>query len=197
MNGEQIRQARELLGFTQTELAQRAGMRQSAIAQIEAGIYRPSDGAAEAIAIQTGFDLSFFRQETPPADFPIGTILYRTQARVSARDKAMAHRMAQLMFDLVLMMRTKLKPIPVLIPRNNEPPEIAAHLTRASMGLSPDSPVSNLINALERAGVLVMQLPFPVEGLDGFSSWVGMNHDTPRNLSAFRKDRVSNPLHHC
>jgi Zn-dependent peptidase ImmA (M78 family)/transcriptional regulator with XRE-family HTH domain len=179
MNGERIRQAREILGLTQTELSLRAGIAQSAIAQIEAGIYVPSDAAVQAIAMQTGFDVAFLKQAKPPAEFPIGSILYRTQAKVNPKDKARAHRIAQFMFDMVLTMRTKLKDIPVLIPRTSEPPKIAAEIARASLGLSPESPVANLINALERAGVLVLQLPFAVEGLDGFSSWVGINHDTP------------------
>src|SRR5690349_18776214 len=112
MNGDRIRQAREILGLTQSELAQRAGIAQSAIAQIEAGIYRPSDSAVQSIAMQTGFDVSFLKQEKAPAEFPIGTILYRTQAKVNAKDKAKAHRVAQLMFEMVLMMRAKLKDIP-------------------------------------------------------------------------------------
>jgi Zn-dependent peptidase ImmA (M78 family)/transcriptional regulator with XRE-family HTH domain len=179
MIGERIRQAREILGLTQVELAQGAGIAQSAIAQIEAGVYVPSDSALQAIAIQTGFDLAFLKQEKPPADFPVGSILYRTQAKVNAKDKARSHRIAQFMFEMVLVMRTKLKDIPVMIPRAAEPPEMAAQIARASIGLSPESPVPNLINALERAGVLVLQLPLAVEGLDGFSSWVGVNHDIP------------------
>jgi Zn-dependent peptidase ImmA (M78 family) len=35
------------------------------------------------------------------------------------------------------------------------------------------------MGAIERAGVLVLRIPIHVEGLDGFSSWVGLNHDIP------------------
>lgn len=179
MNGERVRQARELTGYTQRELADQAGVVQSAIAQIESGFYSPSESVLAAIALKTGFDISFFRQSAPPADFPIGTVLYRTQAKVTSRQKARAHRLAQLMFELAETMRRRLKDIPALIPRTDEPVPIAAQLARDSLGLSPDSPIPNLINALERAGVLVLELPLEVAGLDGFSSWVGPNHERP------------------
>jgi Zn-dependent peptidase ImmA (M78 family)/transcriptional regulator with XRE-family HTH domain len=177
MYGDRIRQARELAGITQEELAAFAGVRQSAIAQIESNAYTPSDAVLEAIAIRTGFDLAFLKQSTPPAEFPIG--LYRCQAKVRPKDKARAHRTAQLMFEIAQLMRSRLRDIPVTIPRTTEPPEVAAGIARASLGFSPDSPITNLVNAIERAGVMVLTLPLQVDGLDGFSSWVGPAHDIP------------------
>ena len=179
MHGERIRQARELSALTQLELARRSGVAQSAIAQIEAGVYVPSDSVLQAIALQTGFDIGFLRQEKPPAEFPIGSCLYRAQAKVSPKDKARAHRIAQLIFEVVLAMRSKLRDVPALIPRTSEPPEVAAQIARASLGFSPESPIPNLMGAIERAGVLVLKLPVVVKGFDGFSSWVGLNHDIP------------------
>ncbi len=179
MHGERIRQARELAALTQIDLARRSGIAQSAIAQIEAGVYVPSDSVLEALALQTGFDVGFLKQGKPPAEFPIGSCLYRAQAKVASKDKARAHRIAQLMFEVVLAMRHKLRDVPVLIPRTSEPPEVAAQIARASLGFSPESPIPNLMAAIERAGVLVLRIPVVVEGFDGFSSWVGLNHDIP------------------
>jgi Zn-dependent peptidase ImmA (M78 family)/DNA-binding XRE family transcriptional regulator len=179
MHGERIRQARELSALTQTELAQRAGITQPAVAQIESGVFIPSDSVLQAIALQTGFDIGFLKQEKPPAEFPIGSFLYRSQAKVTTKDKARAHRIAQLMFEIASVMRSQLRDIPILIPRTSEPTEEAARIARASLGFSPESPIANFINALERAGVLVLQIPLEVEGLDAFSSWVGLNHDIP------------------
>lgn len=179
MHGERIKQARELSGLTQTELANRSGVRQSAIAQIESNLFVPSDSVLQAIAIHTGFDIGFLKQDRPPAEFPIGSFLYRAQAKVSGKERAQAHRTAQLMFEIASIMRSRLMDIPALIPRTNEPPEVAATITRASLGLSPQSPISNLMSAVERAGVLVLKLPLLIDGLDGFSAWVGPNHDIP------------------
>jgi Zn-dependent peptidase ImmA (M78 family)/DNA-binding XRE family transcriptional regulator len=179
MFGDRIRQARELSGMTQSELASKSGLRQSSIAQIESGAYAPSDATLQGIAIHMGFDVGFLRQDKPPAEFPIGSFLYRSQAGVSSRDKSRAHRTAQLMFEIAQVMRPRLKDVPVLLPRTSEPPERAAQIARASLGFSPDSPIPNLINAVERAGAMVLSLPLDISGLDGFSAWVGINHDIP------------------
>lgn len=179
MYGERIRQARELCGLTQAELAEGVGVRQSAIAQIESDAYTPSDSVLQAIAIKTGFDIAFLKQDQPPAEFPIGSALYRSQAKVKPKDKARAHRTAQLMFEIVQAMRPKLRDIPVTIPRIAEPADVAARIARTSLGCSPESPIPDLVNAIERAGVLILRLPLQVDGLDGFSAWVGPNHDIP------------------
>ena len=179
MVGERVRQIRELMGWTQSELASILGVVQSAVAQIESGAYLPTDAALERLAFKTSFDLSFFKQSSPPAQFPLGTFLYRAQAKVSAKDKARAHRHAQLIFEFILRMRKNLKPIPVLLPRTSEGPEIASRAVRGAMGLSPDGPIPNLTASIERLGVIVIELPRTLEGLDGFSSWVGLNAELP------------------
>lgn len=179
MFGDRIRQARELAFLTQSELAHKCNIAQSAIAQIESGVYVPSDSVLHSIAYHTGFGVDFLKQGKPPAEFPIGSFLYRAQAKVKSKEKARAHRLAQLMFEIALAMRSKLKEIPVLIPKTSEPAEIAAQITRAALGFSPDTPITSLVGAIERAGVLVLSIPIEIPGLDGFSSWVGLNHDIP------------------
>lgn len=179
MKGERIKQARELAGLTQAELAERAAVAQSAIAQIEAGIYEPSQSVLEAISEHTGFDSAFLSRETAPADFPLSSLLYRSQSKVSAKDKAKAHRLAQLMFELAVRMRLRLRDIPAMLPRLSEDPISCAGLTRSSLGLSPDTPLQNLTATLERAGVLILRLPLEIEGLDGFSAWVGPTQNIP------------------
>ena len=180
MSAERIRQARELCSLTQEELAKKIGISQPAIAQIESGQYTPSPSMEQSIALHTGFDLSFLRKPEPPVDFPVGSILYRSKAKVSARDRVRAHRLAQLLFEIVSSLKAKLRPIPVVLPRLNEQNPIeAAKLARSSLGLSPDTPIQNIMSVVERAGVLVLRLPLEIEGLDGFSAWVGKNHETP------------------
>lgn len=179
MNGERIRQARELCGFTQTELARRADVAQSAVAQIEADVYEPSEAVLEQIAKQTGFDIAFLKRQDPPANFPLASLLYRSQAKVAACDKARAHRLAQLMFELVLTMRKRLRDIPVMLPRISEDCVTSARLTRSNLGLSPDTPIPSVIGVLERAGVLILRLPLEIDGLDAFSGWAGPLQNIP------------------
>lgn len=179
MKGERIRQARELCGLTQSELAERAGVAQSAIAQIESDVYSPSDAVLHSIAISTGFDLAFLKLEEPPPNFPFASTLYRSLLKVSAKDKARAHRVAQLMFELVSRMRKRFRDMPVMLPRTTEDPLTSARIARSNLGLSPNTPIPSIIAAVERAGVLVLNLPIEIDGLDGFSAWVGPSQSIP------------------
>ena len=74
--GERVKQARDIFGLTQEELATKVGVQQSAIARIENDTLSPSLDLLEAISRQTGFLPSFFEQE-PVDNFPLGTLAFR------------------------------------------------------------------------------------------------------------------------
>jgi Zn-dependent peptidase ImmA (M78 family)/transcriptional regulator with XRE-family HTH domain len=168
--GDRVRQARESLGLTQTELAERLDVGQAMIAQLESGRRQPSADLLTRISFLTGYPLSFFRQ---PAldDFPMGSLLYRARTSVSARQRVRAFRIAQTYFECVKRLREQLDVPAVRLPRLREDAVTAAQLTRSALGLSPDGPVRNLVRVLERSGVIVLQLPLRVAGLDAFSAW--------------------------
>ena len=134
---------------------------------------------SQALAIHTGFDLGYLRRIEAPVEFPEGTLLYRSRAKVSPRDKTKARRLAQLLFELVCELRGGFRAIPVTLPQSRETPIEAAKLARSQLGLSPDTPIKNIMSVLGRAGVLVLKVPLDVEGLDGFSACVGRDHDVP------------------
>lgn len=52
--GERIKKVREILGYTQTEFADRIGLGFSSISKIETGINRPSPGTVRAICHEFG-----------------------------------------------------------------------------------------------------------------------------------------------
>jgi Zn-dependent peptidase ImmA (M78 family) len=54
----------------------------------------------------------------------------------------------------------------------HESPAVAARLTRSALGLSPEKPISNVVNALETNGVLVLGLPIILPKRDAFSAWI-------------------------
>jgi Zn-dependent peptidase ImmA (M78 family)/transcriptional regulator with XRE-family HTH domain len=177
VNGERVRHARELRDLTQAALAQHIGVNQSTIAQIESGLIQPSDEIVKAIALRTGLVPSFFRQDSGP-DFPQGSLLFRCRASTAAREKAQAYRAAQTMFEVADKLAASIKQIPVRIP-TTEPStdsKTAAQMTRVALGLSPDKPLLNLINAVEKAGVLVLALPEKFEKVDAFSVWGSDSH---------------------
>jgi Zn-dependent peptidase ImmA (M78 family) len=58
------------------------------------------------------------------------------------------------------------------LPRiQDEDVKTAAVMTRNALGIEPDVPVRNLVNRLEKAGVVVLSIPFEIHGHDAFSLW--------------------------
>src|SRR6266550_7558545 len=99
INGDRLRQVRELSGLTQTGLAKRLGISQSTIAYIERDRLQPSEDLIESISVQTGFPIPYFHQEST-GEFPQGSLLlFRARMSLTARDLARAHRLAQTLFE--------------------------------------------------------------------------------------------------
>ncbi len=177
ISGERVKQARELRGLTQAQLADRIGKDQSTIAYIEMGSFQPSDEVLGAIAIQTGFPPSFFRQ-SPRAGFPSGSLQFRAR-RMSAGHRTQVHQYAKTLWESAEKMAEQINELPVRVPRLTESPETAADVTRSELGLEPDKPVPHVINAVERAGVLVLTVPLPLEKWDAVCMWAGEETKRP------------------
>ena len=173
VNGDRVRQVRELLGWTQTAFAQRLNVEQATIARIEKGDRQPSASLLEAIALQTGFPLAFFQQPSGP-DFPMGSLLFRAHATTTTRDRTEAYRYAQIIYEMADRLAARVTPIPLRLPQLSETPHVAARITRSMLGLSPDTPIPTLLSVVERAGVLVLAIPVDVEERDAFSLWAGV-----------------------
>lgn len=172
--GDRVKQAREFCGLTQTEFARRVAVSQPAIAQIEAGQKNPSEALLEAIAFQTGFPVAFFRREGV-ANFPLGSLVFRARKAMTAKERDQVYRHGQIIYEGVSRMAGRLELGALRVPRlqkgDFESPAHAATLTRAALGLSPDTPIPNLMNAVERAGVLVIGLPLQCNRADAYSLW--------------------------
>src|SRR5215213_10240203 len=97
---ERIRQVRELRKLTQTDVADRLHVTQGSIAQIERGRTKAPDRLVDAFALLTGFPVAFFHRP-PSDDFPLGSLLFRAHAGVSAQDRNEIYRYAQVAFDMV------------------------------------------------------------------------------------------------
>jgi Zn-dependent peptidase ImmA (M78 family)/transcriptional regulator with XRE-family HTH domain len=184
INGERVKQAREFCEFSQTELANRIGITQPAIAEIESDRFKPSEEVIIKIAFQTGFPVSFFKQKQD-IDIPLGSLLFRSSQKATVREINCLHRNAQIIYTCLLdFLYKNVKDIPVRIPIiNNETPSEAAKITRSALGLSPDKPIGNLFQILEQAGVAIIILPMSSSTVKAFSFWVG-SYD-PRPVIAF------------
>jgi Zn-dependent peptidase ImmA (M78 family)/transcriptional regulator with XRE-family HTH domain len=171
--GERVREARELVGLSQRELAERVGIDRSAIAHIEAGAWQPRPEVIDSIGSQLGFPPVFFEDDAS-VEFPLGSLLFRAPASITATEKAQAHRYGQLIYRVTRPLLDRVRVPAVTIPRlPGSDPEAAAARTRASMGLSPDTPIRHLVNSIERAGVLVLAIPIQMPRREAYSLWVG------------------------
>ncbi len=167
--GERIRQAREIRGLTQRQLAQKVKRHSSLIAQIEVGMKTVSEELLGLISMATNFPVSFFLRP-PLAEFPLGGILFRARSNVSRKALVEAARNAEYSFDIGLSLAKHCRDLPVLLPLLLQSPVACARATRNAMGIAPREPVPNLVRALERLGVWIIALP-TLEGRDAFCVW--------------------------
>jgi Zn-dependent peptidase ImmA (M78 family)/transcriptional regulator with XRE-family HTH domain len=186
ISGDRVRQIRELRGYTQTELARRVGVRQSAIAQVESGLLVPSEATLHAIALQLGFPLTFF-QQGPAPEFPLGSLMFRALRSTSARDRAQARRYGETVYEAAMRLADHVTEahsgdLPQM--KDAVPPVRAAEVTRATLGMSRDDPISHVINVIERAGVLVLGLPVALKKRDAFSAWMTTKEGARRAVIA-------------
>jgi Zn-dependent peptidase ImmA (M78 family)/transcriptional regulator with XRE-family HTH domain len=182
ISGDRIRQAREIKGITQAELAKAAGVDQSHISLLERDAREPSQAVLEKISLSTGFPIAFFRREPGPG-FPLGSLLFRKRksAQVPQIELDQLRQVSRLMFEVWRAMSEEFKEIDIRVPRipGEKNPTRAAKITRAALGLSPDTPIKHLITTLEKSGVSVIELQSDTEDHDAFSLWVDTEPRTP------------------
>src|SRR5271155_4224940 len=84
VNGQRVRQARELRGLTQTALAELLGIDQTMVAHMERGTKQPSAEVLEHLASELQLSEDFFRQANSP-EFPTGSLLFRAKSGIGKR----------------------------------------------------------------------------------------------------------------
>ncbi len=176
---ERIRQARELRGLTQSELADRAGVTQPAVTQVERGLRTPSLQLITAFSVTTGLPISFFEEPPTSGEFPLGTLLFRARADLRAQPRDQARVYAHLTLEAVQKLEQRVRGLPLQLPRLSEEPKLAAAVTRAMLGLAPNTPIPHLLHVVERAGVLVLAVSLTLSACDAFSAWAGPEAQRP------------------
>ncbi|MGH9376872.1 MAG: helix-turn-helix domain-containing protein [Terriglobia bacterium] len=177
-NGKRIRQVRELRGWTQNELARRAGVSQGAIAQLEGGFKDASQGLIESIATQTRFPISFFASQ-PAAEFSLNILLFRAHASMTRREAVQAARYSEIMYELALALWSRIELKTPSFPRSPRNPEAAAREIRRLLNLPATEPIPHVINVVERCSILVLALPTNSARQDAFSLWSNGDQKNP------------------
>jgi Zn-dependent peptidase ImmA (M78 family)/DNA-binding XRE family transcriptional regulator len=167
-----IKQVRELCGWTQVELAGKLCIKQPTLAQLENFTENPSRRVLDGLAELTDFLPDYFSKPIT-VDFPMGSLLFRAHASMTNRHRVEAYRHAQLLHEIWSEIAERVNELPVRIPQLKEDPVLAARLTRAQLGISPDTPIAHVLNTVEKAGVILLCIPVNLEKRDAFSLWAG------------------------
>lgn len=174
MIGERVKLAREARQLTQTQLAGAAGISQGTLSDLEKGhITQPSPATVAAIARATTFPLSFFHLGPLP-DFPEGNYrkLKRGTTKVAAQVRAEVRQLAEVVLRAEQLVQ--LPPIlvePVKQVGTLEDVEDIAGEVRQALGLGRIDPITNMMRAIERGGIVVVTLATETEDHSGFSAW--------------------------
>lgn len=190
--GDRIRQVREYMGWTQTELATQLMVSQAFVAYMESGVAKPPMDAVTTLVFKSGFPVSFFEAPTDAMDFPLGSLLFRAHADMKEREQRVVHRHAQMAYEVVrhLLASRIIRDVPVRVPRTTErDPEHAAIIARSELGLSNDSPVKHVVATMEAAGVVVIALPRSFARGDAFSAWAFADESRRRPVVVLSADR--------
>lgn len=173
-NPDMLSLARDLNGFTQTDLVERLTlpMSQGRLSKIENGLIAPSDEDVDALAKATGFRREFFFhphiRRAEPATY------HRKRQKLTRADwskiysRAEIYRIAAslLLKSLELAPTHKMPPIIDPDERGGRVEEIA-NSVRQFWSL-PRGPVEDVTALLESAGIVVVPFDFGTELCDGF-----------------------------
>lgn len=171
-SGKRVRQARELNGMTQSELADRLGVSQGLIAQIEGSFKLASPELIQKIAVQTKrFDPSFFYRE-PLVEFLPESVMFRAMSRMTRNEETEARRYAEVVCEMAGLLLRYIKPMEFKL-RSALSTDVvdAARRVRNLLGLSEEQPLPHLLREIEKSGVLALTLPISLPKRDALSLW--------------------------
>lgn len=174
MNGEQLKRAREIRGYTQTDLANDPDIdvSQAAIARIEQNLLEPSDDLIDRLARKLDFPVGFFH-EPNSFDFPQGSFLFRCLKALRSKKRTQITQTAWAGFKMYDSMAKRLNVKPSTFPRLTDHGIFSTtQILRSALGIESDKPIRNLVNLLERAGVVIIAIPLDIHEHDGFSVWI-------------------------
>ena len=168
---ERLRLARELKEWSQAELAGRLGVTPAAVSQFETGATRPGPDALDRMIGVLGVPGQFF--SLPLTETHDG--FFRSLRRTSVTHRRHARALAHIAHDLMVTAGTS-RLCPVSVPQipiadlhaPREELEEAARRVRRAFGM-PGGPVPNVVEVLEKHGVLLIRLPLDTADVDAFS----------------------------
>lgn len=180
-DAERLTVARELRGLTRQDLAEKIGKTPSAVSQFESGRARPDGQTVGRLMLALGMPASFFAKTPDAAPFaliPLDHCHFRSLRSATQRDRRMLLARGSLVCGLLAFLERKVE-LPVervthlaAAPSSTEAIEDIALEARKRWGLGL-GPIGNMINLLERNGVVVIPVDERCREVDAFSLWNG------------------------
>lgn len=168
---ERITQARELGGFSKTELAELLHVSPAAVAQWESGVKHPTAENIELMARCLGVPMQLLVTPKPPELLRRGPLTFRAFSSAKTRRlNRRAERLAELVAEIYLWLDERVS-FPAAVLPDTEPGieiEEAARVCRKTWGLA-DRPLLKLGELLESKGLTFGAASFGEQGFDAFS----------------------------
>ena len=172
---EMVGLRRRMIGMSQADIERETSISQAAISKIEQGLKEPSDEQIEKLALALNCKASFFFQREREYGPPISAHpMYRKKASVGQKvlDKVIAELSIRLGHARTLLQSVEFEP-ELRVPHYdadeyiNRIDEVAGMVRRA--WYVPRGPIRNLMEYVERAGILVVLSEMESAKIDGVS----------------------------
>jgi len=174
-NPSMVTLAREALGLTQGELADRIGVAQGTLSKIEAGVLEPTSETLNLLVVELMVPETFFLQRALLTGPSISEFFHRRRQDVPAKLLRQAHATINI---ILLHLGRLLRSAEIPDCRISKQDVDAYHsvgevarAVRAMWGL-PSGPIQNLIDTVEAAGGVVIRCAFGSPRIDAISRWV-------------------------
>lgn len=170
-NPKMITLGREYRGLSQSELAKELGVTQGYLSKVEQGLIAVGDSVIDKFAKALGFPTEFFLR---PGDVFPPNLYYRKRAKTTTKTLTKAeaemniHRLN--LQSLLQSVDLDIKPLPNMLVEELGSPQIIARQLRQFWGI-PSGPILNLVDLVEKHGVIVVMCNFESTDIDGRSMY--------------------------
>lgn len=181
--GSRVRQARELRGMPQGELASALEKSPSWLTKLETSdsSLAVSQDALDVLSARLLMPGDFFTAPIPE-ELGDGSMRFRARKRMTKGQLAAVRRRAELAHEMAHVVLQHVDAPSARVPSLPATTDIeeAAQQTRAALSIPPDVVIPRLWNAIERAGIFVYAMEDAADGqLDAFSTWTGTALERP------------------
>lgn len=190
-----IKQARISRGLSMAELADLVDVSKQAISQYETGKSTPSDAVINRLSMILKYSTDFFRKPMPVKSAANSGVFFRSNTTAKKADLKAAESKIELLREINEYLQQYVEFPPICFPEiqytdngidpiSNEDIETYAMELRKKWGLG-NEPIGNLVNIIQKNGIVVSATKLRLRKLDGLSEWY---NNTPYIFMSTDKD---------